>query len=154
MKWVWKRWWCWLALSAVGGGLALLAFCWTHRVWSLNEWRVYQAMDAHCHPVWRELHFGRIRAGDPVDEVIAGTKPIRVKRAGGWVVLSYQEYPGGLCFTGVTVAAYEGRLVCAYAWSSAWVRQFFDVMSEEQRAEFFREHYDQPVLRGGAIIIH
>src|SRR5262245_34947258 len=135
MKAMLKRWWFWLTASLVFGGLLLLVYCWTHRVWSINEWRVYQAMDAECHPVWRELHFGLIRAGDPVNEVIARTKPIRVKRAGEWVVLRYQEYPGGLCFTGVTVVAYEGRLIGAYAWSCTWVREFFDVMSEERRTE-------------------
>src|SRR4051812_33201664 len=151
MKRVWKRWWFWLAACAVVSGLVLLAFCWTHRVWSVNEWRVYQAMDRECHPVWREFHYGRIQAGNSVEEVIARTEPARVERTGHWVVLKYHD--NGLCFTGLTAVAYDGQMVGAYAWSCTWVRQFFDSMLEEQRTEFFGRHYDQPARMGNAIIV-
>lgn len=134
----------------VVGGLTLLAFCWLHRVWSVNEWRVYKAMDQECHPAWREFHYGRIRTGDRVEEVIARTQPVRVERSGRWVVLYYQS---GLRFTGLTAAAYDGQTVCAFAWSDTWVRQFFDIMSEEKRKQFIREYWDQPARLGNPIFV-
>jgi hypothetical protein len=151
MKRIWKRWWFWATAPVAVGGLVLLVFCWTHRVWTVNEWRVYQAMDCECHPVWRDFHYGRIRGGDPVEEVIARSEPVRVERTDRWVVLKY--HGGGLCFTGLTAVAYDGRIVGAYAWSCTWLRQFFDIMSEEQRVEFFGAHYDQPTRVGNAIIV-
>jgi hypothetical protein len=117
----------------------------------MQEWWVYQAMNWECHPVWRDFHYGRIRAGDPVEEVIAQSEPVRVERNGRWVVLKY--HGGGLCFTGLTAVAYDGQMVGAYAWSCTWTRQFFDIMFEEQRAEFFEGHYDQPARLGNAIFV-
>ncbi|HEY7426744.1 MAG TPA: hypothetical protein VH682_21085 [Gemmataceae bacterium] len=149
-----KSWWFWTTVSVAVCCLGILACCWYWHVWSLKELRVYRAMAQECHPVWHELHFSRIRAGDPVEAVISSTKPVWVKRTGEWVVLKYEEeHPGALCFTGVTVVAYDGRLVGAYAWSCTWVRQFFDVMSDEQRIEFFRDHYDQPARVGNAMVV-
>jgi hypothetical protein len=148
---VWKRWWFWLSTTLLAGSLALLTYCRSHRVWSVNEWRVYQAMDQECHPVWRDFHYRRIRAGDPVNEVIASTPPVRIDRNGRWVVLKY--HPRGLCFTGLTAVAYDGQMVGAFAWSDTWVREFFDIMSEEQRTEFFRQYYDQPTRVRNAIFV-
>jgi hypothetical protein len=140
MRRVWKRWLFWLAVPLAAAALLVLACCCYHRVWSWDQFRVYQAMARECDPVWRDLHYGRVQAGDPVEEVIARTRPRRVKRSGGWVVLEYP--PDGLCFTGISVAAREGRLVSAYAWSCTWTRQFFDTLSEEGRAEFVRALYE------------
>jgi hypothetical protein len=153
MKQLLRGWWFWMAIGVAASCLGVLAFCSYLRVWSLNELRVYRAMAQECHPVWQELHFERIQAGDSVDDVIARTHPIRVKRDGEWVILNYQESSGGLCSTGVTVVAFEGQLVGAYAWSCTWVRQFFDTMSEDQRTTFLRGYCDQPARIGGAIII-
>ena len=151
MKRVWKRWWFWLAAVPIVGGLVLLAFCSTYRVWTVDEWRVYQAMDRECHPVWKDFHYGRIRSGDPVEDVIAHNELVRVERAGRWVVLKY--HGDGLCFTGITAVAYNGQMVGAYAWSCTWTRQFFDIMSEEQRNEFFGGYYDQLARVGNAILV-
>jgi hypothetical protein len=139
-----------LALLAVAS-FGLFSFCKSHRVWSINEWRVYQAMDRECHPVWRDFHYGRIQAGDSVEEVITLTEPLQIERTGRWVVLKY--HPEGMCFTGLTAVAYDGRMVGAYAWSCTWIRQFFNTMSKEQRAEFFEKYYDQPAWAGPPIIV-
>jgi hypothetical protein len=148
-----QRWWFWLSATVIVGGLTLLALCWSHRTWSVNEWRVYKAMDQECHPAWRDFHYGRIRAGDDVKQVIASTQPKRIERSGRWVVLYYQGGDGLLHFTGLTAAAYDGQMVCAFAWSDTWLRQFFDIMSEEQRKEFFREYWDQLARLGNPIIV-
>src|SRR5439155_511175 len=71
MKRASKRWWTWVGGVVLGAGVALLALGGWYRVWSLDGWRVYQAMASECHPAWRDFHFGRVRAGDPVEEVIA-----------------------------------------------------------------------------------
>jgi hypothetical protein len=152
MKLAWNRRWLWLAAPVlIATALCLFAFCKSHRVWSVNEWRVYQAMERECHPVWRDFHYGRIRAGDPVEEIISRTEPVSVERTGRWVVL--RNHPDEMCFTGLTAVAYDGQMVGAYAWSCTWIRQFFDTMSEKQRAEFFAEYYNQPAVMKNAIVV-
>ncbi len=151
MKRLWKRKWFWVTSSAVVGGLTVLGFCWVHRVWSVNEWLVYRAMDRECHPAWQDFHYGKVQPGDPVEDVIARTDPVRVERMGRMVVLKYQS--SGLCFTGITAVAYDGHMVGAYAWSCRWTRQFFDTMSDEQRTEFSGDHYDQPARMGNAVLV-
>src|SRR5262245_48669020 len=117
----------WLVLAAALGVLAFFGFCWTHRVRSVGEWQVYQAMEQECHPAWREYHLGRIRAGDSVEEVIDKTQPPKVARKGRWVFLGYDDPdPPGLPFSGFGACAYDGRMVFAEAHSCTWIRVFFD----------------------------
>jgi hypothetical protein len=131
----------------IGLSLAVvLTFCLTHRVWSVGGWRVYQAMDQECHPVWRDYHFGRINAGDAIDDVIAKTAPGRVDRNGRWVILHYSAdtETSGISFTGLTAIGYDGRMVFAAAASCGWVRLFFDEMTDGQSREFFGRPKDDP----------
>src|SRR5262245_37928720 len=86
---------------------ALLTFCWHHGVWSWRDWQILNAMEMECHPVWRDLHAGRIRAGDNVDQVIRRTNPAWVEEFEDVKILSYTE-KGGLAFTGVTITAKDG----------------------------------------------
>jgi hypothetical protein len=90
-------------------------------------------MSRECHPVWKDLHWGHVHAGQDVDDVIAATKPARVEGYGDFVQLNYQE---GLCFTGVTITAKNGRLASAAAWSCTWDRVFFDEMTQDDRQAF------------------
>jgi hypothetical protein len=154
MRRVWKRWWFWLSAVALAV-LAVVALCGSYRVWSLDGWRVYQAMASDCHPAWRDFHFGRVRAGDPVDAVIAQTQPTTVERNGRWVLLSYRQGDAGagICWTGMTAAAYDGRMVCAFGHSCTWIRVFFDTMSDEQSQEFLGRPHDDPRRWGiGAVV--
>lgn len=154
MKRYWKRGWLWVASSVVVGGLTLFGFCWVHRVWSVNEWLVYRAMDRECHHAWQDFHYGRVQPGDPVEDVIARTEPVRVERIGRMIVLKYESNgSSGLCFTSITAVAYDGQMVGAFAWSCRWKRQFFDTMSDGQRTEFSSERYDQPARMGNAILV-
>jgi hypothetical protein len=149
MRQLWKRWWFWLTGAVVAGCLTVLTLCWSYRVWSFEGWRVYHAMAAECHPAWRDFHYGRVRAGDPVEEVIARTHPVSVTRRGRWVGLSYQDNRRGLCFGGMNAMAYDGRMVCAYAWSCTWLRLFFDELSDDQYRELVGEPPGKPLRRWG-----
>jgi hypothetical protein len=115
------------AITAVAC-ISLLAFARTHRVYSPFGWTVYRAMSRECHPAWQDYHFGRVKAGDPVEEVIARTRPDSLKRKGRYVELYYGK--GG--FTGMWAAACDGRMVTASAGSCGWTRLFFDELTEEQ----------------------
>lgn len=148
MRSIGRRWWSQLGAFLAVAVALFLACCWSYRIWSWKQFQVYQAMAHECDPVWRDLHYGRVQAGDPVEEVITHTHPSRIKRSGQWVVLEYQKE--GLVFTGVRVVARDGRLVGAYAWSCTWRRQFFDTMSEEERAEFFHTLFEQAARVKGA----
>ncbi len=92
-----------------------LACAWHYGIWSWRDLQVYRSMQRECHPVWEELHFGRIRAGQDVEEAIARTRPPVVERFGEFVLLSYQDPREGIHVTGVTVVAKGGRLAAASA---------------------------------------
>jgi hypothetical protein len=136
----WKRWWFWPPTLALVALLSLGAICHHYHVYSMDGWRVYEAMDQECHPAWRDYNFRRVAAGDSVDEVIRITNPTKVERQDRWVILKYHE-PG---FTGVTAVAFDGRMVLACAWSCGWNRLFFDEMTEEQSMEFLGRSKDDP----------
>jgi hypothetical protein len=110
-------------------------------------------MATECPPAWRDFHYGRVWAGDPVEEVIGRTQPVAVTRKGRWVMLSYQEDGGGLCFGGMTAAAYDGRMVCAYAYSCTWLRLFFDELSDEQYQELLGRPSDRTHRWGIAVVV-
>lgn len=134
---LWKRWWFWPPVALLIAFATLLLVCRHYHVYSLNGWRVYQAMAAECHPAWRDYNFGRVVAGDSVDDVIARTHPELVERKGRWVVLHYQKNGlHGLHFTGLSAVACDGRMVQASVWSCTYDRLFFDEMSEQQCLEF------------------
>ena len=99
------------------------------RIWSWHDLQVYRMMSHECHPVWKDLHRGRVHAGQNVEAVIADTRPVRVERYGQFVRLSYQER---LSFSGVAITAKDGRLVHAVAWSCTWQREYFDELTEDE----------------------
>jgi len=125
-----------IALGYVASVLCVVAVVIASRhfhIYSMHGLQVYGAMSRECHPVWEDYNFGRVRAGDSVDDVIARTNPITMERKGRWVVLGYQSVGN---FTGITAAAYDGKMVFACAWSCCWTRLFFDKLTEEQSLEF------------------
>jgi|SRR4051794_9388770 len=122
----WRRWLIRLAVVAALVGNGLVAFCWWHNVWSQDAWVAYQGMDHERHPDWRAYHFGRVKAGDPVDEVLARTRPDEVEHRGRWTFLKYR---------GMGAAAYDGRMVYAGAVSCCWERVFFDELTDAQCRE-------------------
>jgi hypothetical protein len=129
-----SKWWFWLGGVLGLLGAVLLCFAIGYKVWGYDEWVVYQYMEAECHPVWRDLHFGRIRAGNDIETVIARTRPSKVRRDGAQVTLeyylNYDPQVKALHFTGVTIDANEGQLVSASAGSCTWMRLFFDTTGE------------------------
>jgi hypothetical protein len=139
----------WFKLSA---GLVLLLFvgliscAWYFRIWSWRDLQVYQMMSQECHPVWRDLYWGRIHSGQNVEDVIEATQPVRVERYGEFVRLNYQE---SLSFTGVTIMAKNGRLASASAWSCTWNRVFFDELTQEDwkaYSDAYEAHW-QPIRK-------
>jgi hypothetical protein len=140
-----------LWLLASRGGLVLLSLCSWFNVWSVTGARVYNAMSHECHPAWRDYHFGRVRAGDPVDEAIARTNPVSVERRGRWTFLRYTDR--GLSFTGMGAAAYDDRMVFACAWSCCWTRLFIDDLTDEQSVEVFGKPKNHPERFGIAPVV-
>jgi|GEM_PF-6345469 len=101
-------------------------------------------MGRECHPVWQDYHFGRICAGDSVEDVIARTGPGKVERKGRWVILHYSDSARGGDSAGLTAMGYDGRLAFSAASSCGWVRLFFDEMTDAQSREYFRLPRDDP----------
>jgi hypothetical protein len=113
--------------------VVVLACAWYFRIWSWHDLVVYTMMSRECPPVWQDLQWGRVHAGQDVEEVIATTKPVRVERYGEFIRLDYQD---GLSFTGITVMAKNGRPASACAWSCTWDRVFFDRLTQEDQKAF------------------
>lgn len=90
-------------------------------------------MSRECHPVWRDLHWGRIRAAQSVDEVVLIARPKRTSRYGAFEELDYQEAG---CYTGVTIRAKDGRVAHAAAWSCGWQREFFDDLTAADKQAY------------------
>ena len=129
MKRIFSKRWFKLPAVLLVALLAVTLGCASYfRVWSWRDLRAYQGMSQECHPVWRELHWGRIHTGQDVERVIADTQPARVERYGEFVRLNYQQ---GLSFTGVTITAKNGRLATAAAGSCTWDRVFFNELTED-----------------------
>lgn len=129
--------------------ISLLSCAWYFRIWSWREFQVYQMMSRECHPIWQDLHWSRVHAGQHVEKLIATTKPVRVERYGAFVQLNYQGGDGMLHFTGVTITAKNGRLASAAAWSCTWDRVFFDDLTSEDRKAFseaYEAHW-QPIRK-------
>jgi hypothetical protein len=111
------HWFGVIMLLLLSGVSVLLVFCWCFGIWSWSDWQTYQEMSRECHPVWRELHSGRICEGQNVDEVIAKTQPLRIDSFEGVTCLSYHP---PMSFTNVTIYAQNGRIVKAEAASCTW----------------------------------
>src|SRR5688572_10967244 len=109
-----------LVAVIVAVALAALFPAWQIGERAYRDRQIVHFMRRECHPVWKDLHAGRIRAGQTVEDIIALTKPVRVDRFGNFAILNYQGGDGYIHFTGVTVIASEGRLIDAEAWSCTW----------------------------------
>lgn len=129
-RWFVKLLWA-LGLAIAIALVGVLLLCWHFGVWSYQDWDTYQNMSHECHPVWRDLHSGRIKPGDEVAPVIRRTHPDKVET---FEDVQWLHYGGG--FTGVTITAKEGRVVNAGAWSCTWQRPFFDSWSGPEREAF------------------
>lgn len=128
-----KRLLFWLSLSVAVAVAALLSFCLAYRIGSLQEWSIYQAMEAECHPIWKELYFGRIQPGDDVSTITSIAPPSNLEgdMTSGSLIY-YKDYqPGDLHFTSVLIEVRNGKAACAYAGSCTWSRQFFDQIGLE-----------------------
>jgi hypothetical protein len=145
-----KRWFK-LSAGLVAALFAVTLACASYfRVWSWRDLLAYHGMTRECHPVWRELHWGRIRAGQDVEQVIAETRPARVERYGEFVRLNYQQ---GLSFTGVSITAKNGRVASAAAGSCTWDRVFFDELNQDDwkaYSDAYEAHW-QPIRKKRAV---
>jgi hypothetical protein len=129
---------CSIALAC--GFASVVGICWETGVWTPHQYQLFQLMSAECHPVWRDLWHGRIKAGDDLKRVMILTCPPRVDSYGRFTKLGYQPRHVG-AFTGVTIIARDGRLISASAWSCTWRVSFFDGMSENDWREY-EDAYD------------
>jgi hypothetical protein len=122
------------AYAIVVVAVSFFSFCWFVKIESITHPRTFIGIARSCHPVWKDLACGRIYEGQPVDEVIAKTKPAHVDRRGVFVSLDYHE-PWSL--TVMRVIAKNGKLVSAHAGSCTWDHTFFDSMSEQDGVDFW-----------------
>jgi hypothetical protein len=121
-------------ISVVTGVVCLV--CWQNNIWSWQDWEIYEGMRHECHPVWRDLNAGRIKAGDKVENVIWRTIPPHVERFEDVTMLRYP--PAG--FTIVSIMAKDGRVISAGAGSCTWSKTFFDEWDQSELDAFWRRY--------------
>ncbi len=136
MKRLWAKRWFWV----LAGLLALVCFaallaCWRFRVWSHEDFRVYQEVSTY--PIGEDLWYGRIQSGQDLKAFTAEHPPQRMRRLGSFVILSYYAvWPSdGIQMESMSVIAKNGRIVHASGAGCTWHREFFS-MSAEDAAEF------------------
>jgi hypothetical protein len=136
--------------------IGILVCCWQYKIWSIDDGLAYYGMNRECHPVWRELYWGRIREGQAIEEVIALTNPTTVYRFDDYVDLFYEKHPtsDGLPFVGLTIIAHEGCLVVAQAHGCTWRHKFFGNWSDNDWDTYTKQYrasrkmrFNQPELK-------
>jgi hypothetical protein len=133
-RWIrWIRWIRWSAILLLLLLTTVLGLAWYTRTWTSADLLSLEGMRRECHPVWSDLFWRRIGPGQDVEEVIAATKPLEIRRYGDFVLLEYQR---GLCCTGVYILARQGKLINAEAGSCCWRRTFFDLRIAQDHADF------------------
>jgi hypothetical protein len=123
--------------ATLAGVAAILAWWYLDR-WDSRKQQIYAAMSRECHPVWRDLDAGRVRAGQAVEDVIERTRPVQVEHFENVTFLHY--HPPG--FTGLTIVAKNGRLVSAGAASCTWDWTFFDTWPAVERDAFYKRYHE------------
>src|SRR5687768_3055147 len=110
LRWIVSRLWFKIPVMALSSIAAIaLMFAWHYGIWSYGDYELYQYMREKCHPVWEDLHMGRIRAGADAEAVIARTNPTQVTRFPGGVLISYHQPE----FVNLCMVAKNGKLVHA-----------------------------------------
>jgi hypothetical protein len=120
------------AIVAVIGSIYLVGASYSG-IWTTRDYAIYQAMGYECHPVWKDLYWGKIRKGESLDSVLEAHPPVKIEHFGDFVALQYHP---DRSFTGIEIIAKEGRVLSARAGSCTWACKFFDGMTKEQW-----EHY-------------
>jgi hypothetical protein len=135
MRRFWGTWW-WRIVSTFLPLLCLAALlvCCHFRIWSFEDYRVYQEVCRY--PVGEDLWFGRIQAGQNLEHFLAEHPPHRTLRLGRFTDLSYYTLwplpPGTIPLGGLAVIAKDGRLVQAAAGCCTWQRVFFAMSAEDE----------------------
>ncbi len=141
----------WLFLYVCGVvviGVGILLARWHSQIWNQQDEFQYDAICNH-YRIGKDLWFGRIAAGQDVEELIARSDPHRIHRFEEWVEVTYA--PGGpttepvLLFERITVRALRGKLVSAQITSCQWHRTFFSTISRMEEEDYeaaFRRFID------------
>lgn len=142
------RWRRSIAWSGLVLALALLATASFFGVRGLRDVAAYREMPTTFRdtPVWKDLALRRIRAGHPLDRLLAVSRPDHICPHDGWTTVRYGALRGD--FTGLTVIARGDRLAYASAWSCTFDHVFFDEMPAEEWPHYeasYREFVKQYV---------
>jgi len=128
--------------------LAVVA-AWCFRIHNFRSILAYWYMRQGCHPIWRDLAWRNVRAGENLGAFLSLHKPSIITRFDNYTKMqffkNYNPEAGVIHFTGITVIATDNELVCAVAWSCTWHHSFFSTLSTEEKKgyrESFRRYVD------------
>ena len=128
MKRLWWRWWFPPVGTIIVAINLLFVLCWRYHIWNEKDLNIYLAMNHECHPAWKRFYFEEVKMGDDVNDAINKTQPTEVVIRGRWTILAYKH---------LRAAAYDGKMVLAFAFSCTFDRVFFDGLTEGQHIEYF-----------------
>jgi hypothetical protein len=116
---------------------ALVAACSRWRVWTYGDLSLYLRLKYHSR-VAQALWRGDVRPGDRLEQVIAVSRPNRIRALGPFVEIDY--YPTGdprpdcINLEGTVLIAKEGRLIAAGSYGCTFQRHYFDIFTTDERA--------------------
>lgn len=110
-------------------------------------------------PVLWSLAAGDIRAGDPVDAVVAAHGPFHVEQFGPYTLLTDARLAGGFSFEGYAIVAKHGRARASWWYTCVGGLTFFDALTPTEAVEFpalrdadrDRRHQDRRAVSMAAI---
>ncbi len=116
---------------------ALLAACSHWRIWGYGDLSLYLHVRSHS-PVAHTLWHGEIRPGDPIDRVIAVSRPNSTHALGPFLSIDYYPTgdlpPGSISLEGTSLTAKDGRLISAGSYGCTFQRSYFDVATADDNA--------------------
>jgi hypothetical protein len=119
----------------------LVSACAYWRIWSFADLSLYLRLRYHS-PVAQALWRGAIRPRDPMDLVIAMSRPNSVRRLGPFLRIDYypggDPSPGGINLEGTSLTAKDGQLISAGSYGCTFQRTYFDVATAEEKIMYER----------------
>jgi hypothetical protein len=110
----------------------------------------YCMIQEDFHPIWKDLALRRIKKGDSIEIVLKKYTPVRRYDFPPYVNLQFEEP-----FSGLVIAAKDGKLIYAGAGSCCWEHTFFKISEEEEKyVEAYATYLKQVSFERKAYRVH
>ena len=109
------------------------------RIYSFNDVIAFYCMSNEFPDVWKDLAFGKIHAGQTLQEIEDVNPPLEVRTFGKYSTVSYST---DFSFNGIEITLRDGIACSAGAGSCTWSYEFFNTLSKQDLDEMRQEQKD------------